>query len=235
MSLKNWDNNNWLSSKKYINNFNDFLSKQFKINKKSQILDIGCGRGKIVGNLYSKFHLHNKPIGVDIESHEDKDKRLNFKKTDAINFLKKNKKKFDLIIIKQTIHFFNFHQIKTLLQFSKKNLKINGKILIFTLETKKNEIPAFLLMKKKLENSLKRDKKILTFIKKMYPSLILKKYTYKVKVKREKYIRMVKSRYISILLDLQTNEISRGVNEIRSKFKSQIRFNDKLICAVLKK
>ena len=235
MSLKNWDNNNWLSSKKYINNFNDFLSKQFKINKKSQILDIGCGRGKIVGNLYSKFHLHNKPIGVDIESHEDKDKRLNFKKTDAINFLKKNKKKFDLIIIKQTIHFFSFHQIKTLLQFSKKNLKINGKILIFTLETKKNEIPVFLLMKKKLEKSLKRDKKILTFIKKMYPSLILKKYTYKVKVKREKYIRMVKNRYISILLDLQTNEISRGVNELRSKFKSQIRFNDKLICAVLKK
>ena len=235
MSLKNWDNNNWLSSKKYINNFNDFLSKQFKINKKSQILDIGCGRGKIVGNLYSKFHLHDKPIGVDIESHEDKDKRLNFKKTDALNFLKKNKKKFDLIIIKQSIHFFSFHQIKTLLQFSKKNLKINGKILIFTLETKKNEIPVFLLMKKKLEKSLKRDKKILTFIKKMYPSLILKKYTYKVKVKREKYIRMVKNRYISILLDLQTNEISRGANEIRSNFKSQIRFNDKLICAVLKK
>ena len=69
----------------------------------------------------------------------------------------------------------------------------------------------------------------------MYPSLILKKYTYKVKVKKEKYIRMVKNRYISILLDLQTNEISRGVNEIRSNFKSQIRFNDKLICAVLKK
>ena len=235
MSLKNWDNNNWLSSKKYINNFNDFLSKQFKINKKSQILDIGCGRGKIVGNLYSKFHLHNRPIGVDIESHKDKDKRLNFKKTDALKFLKKNKRKFDLIIIKQTIHFFSFHQIKKVLQFSKKNLKINGKILIFTLDTKKNEIPVFLLMKKKLEKSLKRDKKILTFIKKMYPSLILKKYTYKVKVKREKYIRMVKNRYISILLDLQTNEISRGVNEIRSNFKSQIRFNDKLICAVLKK
>ena len=157
------------------------------------------------------------------------------KKTDALNFLKKNKKKFDLIIIKQTIHFFSFHQIKTLLQFSKKNLKINGKILIFTLETKKNEIPVFLLMKKKLEKSLKRDKKILTFIKKIYPSLILKKYTYKVKVKREKYIRMVKNRYISILLDLQTNEISSGVNEIRSNFKSQIRFNDKLICAILKK
>ena len=83
-------------------------------------------------------------------------------------------------------------------------------------------------MKKKLEKSLKRDKKILTFIKKIYPSLILKKYTYKVKVKREKYIRMVKNRYISILLDLQTNEISSGVNEIRSNFKSQIRFNDKL-------
>ena len=106
MSLKNWDNKTWLSSTSYIKSFNKFLIKETKLNKNSEILDIGCGRGKILGNLTSKLRLANKPIGIDIEQHKDRDKRIIFNKTDAISYLKKNKKKFDLILLKQTIHFF---------------------------------------------------------------------------------------------------------------------------------
>ena len=40
-SLKNWDNRTWLSSKEYIQKFNKFLLKQKKLNKNSNILDIG--------------------------------------------------------------------------------------------------------------------------------------------------------------------------------------------------
>ena len=58
--LKNWDNKTWLSSKKYIQSFNNFLLKQKKLNRNSQILDIGCGRGKIIGSLSSKLKLINK-------------------------------------------------------------------------------------------------------------------------------------------------------------------------------
>jgi cyclopropane fatty-acyl-phospholipid synthase-like methyltransferase len=47
--LKNWDNKTWLSSEKYINSFNKFILKQVSLNKHSRILDIGCGRGKILG------------------------------------------------------------------------------------------------------------------------------------------------------------------------------------------
>ena len=92
MSLKNWDNKNWLSSKKYIQSFNNFLLKQKKLNRNSQILDIGCGRGKIIGSLSSKLKLINKPIGIDLVNHKDKDKRINFKKTDALSFFLTNKK-----------------------------------------------------------------------------------------------------------------------------------------------
>ena len=80
MSLRNWDNKTWLSSKKYIQSFNNFLLKQVKLNKDSKILDIGCGRGKILGTLSSKLKLKNKPIGLDITNHKDKDKRIVFKK-----------------------------------------------------------------------------------------------------------------------------------------------------------
>jgi len=79
VSLKNWDNKTWLSSKKYIQSFNIFLLKQINLNKDSYILDIGCGRGKILGCLYSTLKLRNKPVGIDIERHADKDKRIHFK------------------------------------------------------------------------------------------------------------------------------------------------------------
>jgi cyclopropane fatty-acyl-phospholipid synthase-like methyltransferase len=154
VSLKNWDNKTWLSSNKYIKTFNNFLSKQIKLNRDSQILDIGCGRGRILGSLSSKLRLKNKPIGIDIEKHKDKDRRIYFKKINAIDFMKKNKKKFDLIIIKQTIHLLKFKEIKKLIHTSKMQLNENGKILILTLETSHNEIPTFLLMKRKLKKSL---------------------------------------------------------------------------------
>ena len=45
--IKNWDKENWLSSKNYILNFNKFLLKVNKLNSSSKILDIECGRGKL--------------------------------------------------------------------------------------------------------------------------------------------------------------------------------------------
>ena len=130
MSLKNWDNKTWLSSTSYIKSFNNFLLKQIKLNKNSQILDIGCGRGKILGSLSSKLSLNRKPIGIDIVKHKDRDKRIIFKKIDALKFLKKNKKKFDLILLKQTIHLFKIKDIKNILKLSKKMLNINPNLKI---------------------------------------------------------------------------------------------------------
>ena len=93
--------------------FNNFLVKQKKLTKYSKILDIGCGRGKIMGLLSSKLKLINKPIGIDIENHKDFDKRIYFKKTNAVKYLTNNKKKFDLILIKQTIHSNLVSKLKT--------------------------------------------------------------------------------------------------------------------------
>ena len=233
MSLKNWDNQTWLSSKKYIQSFNSFLLKQTTLNKNSHILDIGCGRGKILGSLSSRLKLKKKPVGIDIEIHRDRDKRINFKKIDAIRYLKRNKKKFDLILIKQTIHLFNFREIRKLVSICKTKLKNKGNIMIFTLETSKNEIPTFLLMKKKLKNSLSRDKKIIKFLSKLYPKNKKRKFSFKVKISKNKYLEMIKNRYISTLLNLNSNQILKGVDEINYKYKKKISFNDKLICLTL--
>jgi ubiquinone/menaquinone biosynthesis C-methylase UbiE len=234
VSLKNWDNKTWLSSKDYIKSFNSFLLKQIKLNKNSQILDIGCGRGKILGSLSSRLRLKSKPIGVDIEQHNDRDKRIIFKKINAIKYLKKNRNRFDLILIKQTIHFLKLSDIKKLLVYCRKRLNPKGKIIIFTLETNKNEIPTFSTMRKLLNKSLNRDKKIIKFISNLYSKKIIKKFSFRVKITKKKYIQMIKSKYISTLLNFNFEEISKGVDEINRKYKDKLVFRDKLICLILK-
>ena len=234
-SLKNWDNKTWISSRKYIESFNNFVLKQKKLNKDSKILDIGCGRGKIVGTLSSKLRLKNKPIGIDITNHKDKDKRIKFKKIDALSFFLKNKDKFDLILIKQTIHLLNLDEIKKFLILSKKNLSPSGRIFIFALDTDKNQLPTFKLMKIKLIKSLKRDKKILTIITKLYPYRIKKFFIYKVEMIKKNYLKMIQNRYISTLLPLSKKELLKGVKEINLKYKNNIIFKDKLSCIIFKK
>ena len=234
MSLKNWDNKTWLSSKKYIQSFNNFILKQKKLNRNSQILDIGCGRGKIIGSLSSKLKLINKPIGIDLVNHKDKDKRINFKKTDALSFFLTNKKEFDLILVKQTIHLLKISEIKTLLIKMKKSLRPEGKILIFTLNPYKNEIPCFTLMRSELLKSLNRDKKILRFISKFDQKRIIKYLSYKVEISKKKYVDMISRKFISILLDLNKEQIVTGINEINFKYKKNLKFNDKLICIIIK-
>ena len=231
--IKNWDNKTWLSSKNYINSFNKFLITNLNINSKSKILDIGCGRGKILGSLSSKLRLKKKPLGIDIISHKDKDKRIKFRKINVINFFKINKEKFDFILIKQTIHLINLSEIKKILHRLKKKLNPGGKILIFTLDTGKNEIPTFKIMKIKLNKSLERDKKILKLITKIFPGRIKKKFIYNVKIDKKKYLDMIKNRYISTLISLSKKQIYSGIQEINQKYKNTLKFKDKLICIIL--
>ncbi len=231
--IKNWDNKTWLSSQDYINQFNKFLLKNIKLDSNSVILDIGCGRGKILGNLKSKLKLRTKPFGIDIINHKDKDKRINFNKTNALKFFNKNKHKFDLILIKQTIHLLNLDEIKRLLKMIKKRLTPRGKIFIFSLDTDKNEIPVFKLMKSRLSKSLIRDKKILDVIVKSNPQIFKKKFIYKVKIAKKKYLNMIQNRYISTLLTFTKEELSTGLRELNLKYGKDIRFKDKLICIIL--
>ena len=232
--IKNWDKNNWLSSKNYILSFINFLLKSKKLDINSKILDIGCGRGKIIGVLSSKLKLKNKPIGIDLINHRDKDKRFYFKKIDALSFFSLNRIKFDLIIVKQTIHLLRMNEIKILLNEMKKSLSSTGKILILTLNPKMNEIPKFSLMNRKISKSFERDRKILKYIVKLYPKITLRHFTYKVKISKKKYIEMIKQRYISTLLGLTTKQILAGVTEINSKYNNMLKFNDKLVCIIIK-
>ena len=235
LSIKNWDNKTWISSSKYIKFFNNFLLKQKRLNKHSKILDIGCGRGKLMGALSSKLKLIHMPIGLDIENHKDFDKRILFKKINAVKYLNYNKKNFDLILIKQTIHFFTLKEIKQLLNCSYSKLNPEGVILILSLEAKNNEIPTFSLMKKKLQQSFKKETLIKKNILKFKKEKIITKFKFKVSITKKKYLKMLEQRFISSLLNLNDVQISKGIKEIEIKYKDKITFNDRLNCIMFTK
>ena len=228
--LKNWDNKTWLSSNSYINSFNNFLLKKKKLNKKSQILDIGCGRGKIFGVLSRKLKLDNKPIGIDPVVHKDVDRGIDFRNEDVFKFFKTIKIKFDLIMIKQTLHFFNKDKRSKLIKICKNNLKKNGVLVIFSLNTLNNEIPCFKLMKQKLNRGLERDSKMIKSTCKILKNNKIDKFKFKVSITKKKYIQMLKQRYISCLVNLDKDQISKGIKEIKDTYTNKMIFEDVLIC-----
>ena len=228
--LKNWDNKTWLSSNSYINSFNNFLLKKKKLNKKSQILDIGCGRGKIFGVLSRKLKLDNKPIGIDPVVHKDVDRGIDFRNEDVFKFFKTIKIKFDLIMIKQTLHFFNKDKRSKLIKICKNNLKKNGVLVIFSLNTLNNEIPRFKLMKQKLNRGLERDSKMIKSTCKILKNNKIDKFKFKVSITKSKYIQMLKQRYISCLVNLNKDQIRKGIKEIEDIHHNKMIFDDVLIC-----
>ena len=233
--LKNWDNKTWLASDKYISSFHKFLKIKIKINKNTKILDIGCGRANIISFLHKKYKFTEKPIGVDLIKNSNIRKNIIFKKIDAIKYLKKNDNFFDIILIKQTIHFFSKRKIITLLNLCKKRLNKKGVFLILSLKTKNNQIPSFKLMKKKLDASLRKDEQILVLIKRNLKSFEKQKFTYKAVVKKNDYIKMIKNRFISCLITLSKKEILEGIREINVKFKALIKFEDTLECIIYRR
>ena len=233
-ALKNWDNKTWLSSSSYINSFNAFLLKKKKLNKNSQILDIGCGRGKIFGVISRKVKLLNKPIGIDPVVHKDVDRGIDFRNEDVFKFFKTNQIKFDLIMIKQTLHFFNKDKRSKLIKICKNNLKKNGVLIIFSLNTLNNEIPCFKLMKQKLNRGLERDSRMIKSICKILKNNKIDKFMFKVSITKSKYIQMLRQRYISCLVNLNKDQIDKGIKEIKDIYPNKMLFEDILICVKYK-
>ena len=233
--LRNWDNKTWLSSKKYINSFNDFLKSKINFNKDLQILDIGCGRANIISALQKKYKFKRKAIGIDIVKNNNIKKNIIFNKINAINYLKKTNKKFDLILIKQTIHFFNNNEIKALLTQAKSQLNNKGQILILTLKTRNNKIPCFKKMKILLNKSLKKDETILAIVKKNLKKSKESYFKYNVNISSKKYSKMINDRYISCLLSMNQEVLKLGIDEINNKFGNLIKFEDVLKCVSYRK
>ena len=122
-----------------------------------------------------------------------------------------------------------------MLSICKDKLNPKGKIIILSLDPKRNEIPTFTLMKKKLLISLNKDEKLFNLILKNRVKMKVKKFNYEVKILKNKYLQMIRNRYISTLLDFTDKQIKDGIIEINNDYGNVLKFKDILICFILKK
>ena len=73
-------------------------------------------------------------------------------------------------------------------------------------------------MKKRLNKSLEKDKFLLKIIKKKLLKINESDFNFNVIISRQKYIKMVKNRYISCLLGISDKQLDKGIDEIKMKF-----------------
>ena len=90
-------------------------------------------------------------------------------------------------------------------------------------------------MKERLNKSLLRDIKISKMLFKEGFYKNVKKFVFKVKIKKKDYLKMIRNRFISTLIYLKKNEILDGINEIDIKYRNILQFNDNLICIIFRK
>ena len=107
------------------------IIKKYNLNKKSSVIDIGCGKGFLVYEL-SKLLNSTNIYGLDISRHAIKSSPKEIKKNLRICDLRKGinlKKKFDLVISINLIHNFEIFHLK---KFLKEIIKISKKSFIST-------------------------------------------------------------------------------------------------------
>ena len=109
--------------------------------KNKKILDIGCGTGEFLKNYHD---LKNQCLGIDIQQNFKLKNNIGFtlKNTDINNFIRNNKKKFDIIFIFELLEHLNISDRKFLF----KNLYklLNKDSLVFISTINKNIISKFL-------------------------------------------------------------------------------------------
>jgi 2-polyprenyl-6-hydroxyphenyl methylase/3-demethylubiquinone-9 3-methyltransferase len=100
--------------------------------KNQHILDLGCGTGKFLHNYYELGAICS---GVDLVNNFQFQNKKNYKliNSNFQNFLKKNRKKFDVIFIFEFLEHLTLNEREVLFKYLPKILKTNGIIFLSTL------------------------------------------------------------------------------------------------------
>ena len=116
-----------------VDNFVDLklnFSQWLPANKNARILDFGCGDGRIIQFLLD--HGYTNITGADIKIPNDlkfpSEKVSLIEIKDATEFLSAQKEKFDFIVAKDVIYYFNSREVLNILVLFKNALAPNGQI-----------------------------------------------------------------------------------------------------------
>ena len=228
----NWDRSSWLSSKEYFAKLSNQLIKSLDLHEEIKILDVGCGRGYLLRSLANKANLINIPFGVEPVKHEGSiPHHIKIINSSINSFLDNNNIKFDVVILKQVLHLLNRNEREYFYYKVKKHLNDNAKI-VFIHMNDQTEIPQFPTMKHRLKKSLNSHQYLLDELIKNFKLLKIDNFNYDVNISSKEYLEMIRNKYISVILDLNEEEIEKGIEFIKKHYPNQLSFKDTLTIQV---
>jgi cyclopropane fatty-acyl-phospholipid synthase-like methyltransferase len=228
----NWDRSSWLSSKEYFAKLSNQLIKSLDLHEEIKILDVGCGRGYLLRSLANKANLINIPFGVEPVKHEGSiPHHIKIINSSINSFLDNNNIKFDVVILKQVLHLLNRNEREYFYYKVKKHLNDNAKI-VFIHMNDQTEIPQFPIMKNRLKKSLNSHQYLSEELIKNFKLLKIDNFNYDVNISSKEYLEMIRNRYISVILDLNEEEIEKGIEFIKKHYPNQLSFKDTLTIQV---
>lgn len=228
----NWDRSSWLSSKEYFAKLSNQLIKSLDLHEEIKILDVGCGRGYLLRSLANKANLINIPFGVEPVKHEGPiPHHIKIINSSINSFLDDNNIKFDVVILKQVLHLLNQNEREYFYYKVKKHLYDNAKI-VFIHMNDQTEIPQFPIMKNRLKKSLNSHQYLSEELIKNFKLLKIDNFNYDVNISSKEYLEMIRNRYISVILDLNEEEIEKGIEFIKKHYPNQLSFKDTLTIQV---
>jgi cyclopropane fatty-acyl-phospholipid synthase-like methyltransferase len=228
----NWDRSSWLSSKEYFAKLSNQLIKSLDLHEEIKILDVGCGRGYLLRSLANKANLINIPLGVEPVKHEGPiPHHIKIINSSINSFLDNNNIKFDVVILKQVLHLLNQNEREYFYYKVKKHLYDNAKI-VFIHMNDQTEIPQFPIMKNRLKKSLNSHQYLSEELIKNFKLLKIDNFNYNVNISSKEYLEMIRNKYISVILDLNEEEIEKGIEFIKKHYPNQLSFKDTLTIQV---
>ena len=228
----NWDRSYWLSSKEYFAKLSNQLIKSLDLHEEIKILDVGCGRGYLLRSLANKANLINIPFGVEPVKHEGPiPHHIKIINSSINSFLDNNNIKFDVVILKQVLHLLNQNEREYFYYKVKKHLYDNAKI-VFIHMNDQTEIPQFPIMKKELKESINSHQYLSEELIKNFRLYKIENFDYNVNISSNEYLEMIRNKYISVILDLNEEEIEKGIEFIKKHYPNQLSFKDTLTIQV---
>ena len=174
----------------------------------------------------------NIPFGVEPVKHEGPiPHRIKIINSSINSFLDDNNIKFDVVILKQVLHLLNQNEREYFYYKVKKHLYDNAKI-VFIHMNDQTEIPQFPIMKNRLKKSLNSHQYLSEELIKNFKLLKIDNFNYDVNISSKEYLEMIRNRYISVILDLNEEEIEKGIEFIKKHYPNQLSFKDTLTIQV---
>ena len=225
--------NNWTYSQTYIEEFARKISTSIDLHTSDRIADIGCGTGLYTAQIHRQLNPEHPILCIDpsAEMLEEvpvsnglKPLRATAEQIASGEVSLPIAEPLNAIIIKEAIHHVQ-HQAHTISGLTGL-LAPGGRMLIAMLPTR-IDYPLFSAALRKFEELQPDPQGIRNHMTTAGLDAHLEPASFTITIERSRYLKMVRSRYMSLLSCFTDDELRAGVEEIGRKFPQPIlRFQD---------